>query len=226
MAVDPISALLMLGGSFLGGLGQQGPQERQSYRGVGGADPTEMLPRAFGAISGLGDALTKQASQGVKLRSSYVQSPPTFAGGGMPMPIGLSGRDPALSDPSLLSKAGLFGGQDGGSLFGGQPHTSIAPDNSGSGSNDSQELMAALSVLGHDFSNAGAGSRDPYLLGSRSLGPKGPGMDPRSYEDPGPGWNAFFSGNPGGAFYGGGVTGGVGSQTGSEGLWYGKGRAR
>lgn len=64
-------------------------------------------------------------------------------------------------------------------------------------------------TLGRD---GGPGSPDPFLFGSKSLGPKGPGIDPRSYEQPGPGWKAFFSPNPAGAFYGGGVIGGGGEQ--------------
>ena len=71
-------------------------------RGGRSLDPRDLLAQGMGqAETALGEAQAR-AKTPVQLRSSYVQQPPQFSGGGLPMPIGLTGADPALKDPSLL----------------------------------------------------------------------------------------------------------------------------
>ncbi len=93
-----LSDLLKLGG-LSGGLGLLGSllssngQQRKPF------DNVNVEPNINGLLQGipeLGGALTAKANQPVSLRSSFAQNVP-----------GLSGTDPALQDPSLLSLPGL-----------------------------------------------------------------------------------------------------------------------
>jgi hypothetical protein len=68
-----------------------------------GLDPGQGMLDSRKMITDLGDILTQYAQEPIDLSSSYVQPLPTFTGGGLPMPIGVTGRDPALSNPSLLT---------------------------------------------------------------------------------------------------------------------------
>lgn len=104
MAMGWDDLLLALGGDFLKGLGSgMTMQERQSY---GGLAPTT-LNDAISNIKKMGNVIAEQAARPVTLGSSYVQPLPTFTGGGLPMPIGLLARDPALSNPSLLNNKSM-----------------------------------------------------------------------------------------------------------------------
>jgi hypothetical protein len=104
-AIGPIAG--MIGGPVLANLFAPEGQELSSFEGRGAIDPVNMLSNVNSLIGRIGGAVTDRASQPVSLPSSYVQQPPVFTGGGMPMPIGVSGQDPALADPSLLSLQGL-----------------------------------------------------------------------------------------------------------------------
>lgn len=87
---------------------------------TGQVAPQKTLEQSQTLLKGaLGDAV-KKSEQPTKLRSSYVQSPPSFSGFGLPMTIGVTGSDPALQDPSLLEQPG----------------------------NDNANLRAAMKVLG------------------------------------------------------------------------------
>lgn len=116
---DQIIPLLLGGMSLFGGGSDQERESfsREAWDGVN-LDPRKLLATGLTQQGELGEALTNRANKPVRLRSAYAQSPPTFAGGGLPMPIGLTGRDPALDDPSLLELEGL--GIDS-SIFGGVP---------------------------------------------------------------------------------------------------------
>lgn len=96
-----LSALSMLGG----------PNGPESYSGTGITDPVEALKTALTSTARLGQGMTERSP--VKLRSSYVQAPPApVTIPGLPFQIGGGmGRDPALSDPSLLQS------QDRGNPF-------------------------------------------------------------------------------------------------------------
>jgi len=93
---------------FLGGLFRGGDQELESFRGKGATvDPVRRLKEYIDSISEYGGEAKRYANEPVRLRSSFVQQPPVFTGGGLPMPIGLTGVDPALADPTLLEKPGF-----------------------------------------------------------------------------------------------------------------------
>lgn len=65
-------------------------QKRQSFAG-GPNDPNDLLSQAGGHLDAFGSALQHQGVP--DLSSLTVQHPPTFTGGGLPMPIGVSGQD-------------------------------------------------------------------------------------------------------------------------------------
>lgn len=100
-------AIGMIGSSLISALGMPQGQDLQSFEGEGALDPRQALTDASGNITDLLDTLRGRANQPVQLRSAYVQQPPVFSGGGLPVPIGLTGTDPALADASLLSLPGL-----------------------------------------------------------------------------------------------------------------------
>jgi len=106
--IDDLIKLLVAGGGVkdLFGIGNDDEAEFASFenesRGGRSLDPRDLLAQGLGQAEGaLGEAQTRAKSP-VRLRSSFVQQPPVFAGGGLPMPIGVTGMDPAMKDPNLL----------------------------------------------------------------------------------------------------------------------------
>ncbi len=75
-------------------------------------DPT-MLGRSVAPIESLLAALAGRVSQPYTAPAAVVQPPPMFQGGGLPMPIGTTGVDPALQRPGLLGTPGLNFGDRG-----------------------------------------------------------------------------------------------------------------
>ena len=108
MAGMGLKDLLTGGGGGGGDSGRTGTFEGESSGGVS-VDPRDLLARGVDTSERQMSALEGRANRPVQLRSSYVQQPPTFTGGGMPMQIGLSGYDPALANPSLQTGEGLGG---------------------------------------------------------------------------------------------------------------------
>lgn len=96
-----------LGGPALAGLFAPEGTELQSFRGHGSIDPVNMLHNTNTMFGRLGDVITDRAAAPISLRSSFVQQPTAFTGGGLPFPVGVSAADPALDDPSLLTLPGL-----------------------------------------------------------------------------------------------------------------------
>ena len=102
----------------------------------------KLLNQGVGAAEELGGIVTDRLAQDVKLPGAYVQAPPTVTGGGLPMPLGIFGQDPANADPSMLSIAGLpnavaragggGGGGGGAGIFGG------STDSGGGGGGESE----------------------------------------------------------------------------------------
>lgn len=81
-------------GAFLSGLGESlFQQHRKSFEGTD-ADPTKVIPQIGSGLQGFMGQLQNTRDQGVSLPDAYVQTPPTMTGGGMAMPVGVTGRDP------------------------------------------------------------------------------------------------------------------------------------
>ena len=116
-----------VGGPTLSALFTPEGQELSSFEGRGALDPVTMLTNVNTILGRVGKGVTERAATPISLPSSYVQTPPVFSGGGLPMPIGVSGQDPALANPSLLNLQGMGQFQD---LFTGiaSPHGSTDDD--------------------------------------------------------------------------------------------------
>ena len=92
-------------GGALGGGQAPGAEGAEGFQGP--LHPARLLQRGLGNIENLGGVMTERAGMPVALPSAFVQPTPMFRGGGLPMPIGLSGRDPALTRPALLGLPGV-----------------------------------------------------------------------------------------------------------------------
>lgn len=103
-------------GGLGAGLGQPSSQQYQSFTGSR-TDPRDMMSQGRDLISRLADMGFANANRPVNLPSSYAQPLPSFSGGGLPMTIGASGRDPALNNPSLLHLGNNGPGADVMSAF-------------------------------------------------------------------------------------------------------------
>ncbi len=90
-----------------GGLFSKGAQRSRPYFGQESAPNT--LQRARIALRGASSMANDRLKSPIELPGAYAQQLPVFIGGGLPMPIGVTGVDPALSDPVRhLSIPGLF----------------------------------------------------------------------------------------------------------------------
>ena len=107
--MDPVTLSMIMSGIFggLGGLfggGGAGAQERASFENETGGghslDPRQLMGAGLNNLNSVMGMFTDRLGQGYELPGAYAQAPPAFAGGGLPMPIGLTGRDPALDDPA------------------------------------------------------------------------------------------------------------------------------
>ena len=78
------------------------------FRGGRSLDPRDLMAQGLQQTERAGMAAGERAKTPVRLRSSYVQQPSVMTGGGLPMPIGLTGQDPGVTDPSLLSAEGAL----------------------------------------------------------------------------------------------------------------------
>lgn len=102
-------AIAMVASQLIGSLMAPEGQELQTFEGEGALDPKQMLGESKIRIEDMIRQLGERANRPVSLPSAYVQQPPVFTGGGLPMPIGVSGMDPALANPKLLRIPGLSG---------------------------------------------------------------------------------------------------------------------
>jgi len=85
------AALIGAGGSFLSGLWGDSGQERQAFSG--NLSPERLLNAALGSIGGLSDYI---GQTDYEFPDAYVQTPPGYTGGGLPMRIGVTGVDPRV----------------------------------------------------------------------------------------------------------------------------------
>ena len=99
----------MIGSAAMSGLGGAlgASAEGKLYGYTGDAWPPWLLNRARANIEQLGAIAAERAGMPVSLPSAFVQQPPMFRGGGLPMPIGVTGRDPALMRPLLMGRPGI-----------------------------------------------------------------------------------------------------------------------
>lgn len=96
-----LSSLITGGLGFAGGMLEGDPQQATSFQDGSATSPTELLKSLSGMLQGTYQDATQRAHQPVELPSAYVQDVPTFTGGGLPMPIGVTGHDPANAHPEL-----------------------------------------------------------------------------------------------------------------------------
>lgn len=98
-------AIGLIGSSLISSLGAPDGQGLQSFSDAADSnlDPNAMYGEMRSQLNDMISPLKQRANTPVTLRSSYAQNLPVFTGGGLPMPIGIYGTDPALRDPSLLS---------------------------------------------------------------------------------------------------------------------------
>lgn len=117
-AFDPGMMMLLASvfSSIFGGLfGGGSDQELQSFANNSynfDTDPRRLLSEGVGNVRDLYSRALPELSKPVSVPSAFVQQPPVMTGGGLPMPIGVVGQDPALFDPSLLTRSGILGGGD------------------------------------------------------------------------------------------------------------------
>lgn len=107
--MDPVT-IAMITSSLFGGLGgllggDDDSSERRPFEGE--LEAQSMMDRGRNVHEGANQAFGEALGRGVHLRSAYAQQPPTFTGGGLPFPIGVSAMDPALADPNLLRLEGI-----------------------------------------------------------------------------------------------------------------------
>jgi hypothetical protein len=112
----------ILGGALEGLFSDEGGQQRTPF--TGDLAPDKMLGRFNDNLNEVYPKARRRLGGDINLPSAFAQQPPTFMGGGLPMPIGVTGVDPALSNPDLLSLPGLDSDED-----------------------DSGEAAAAISIL-------------------------------------------------------------------------------
>ena len=130
------TALLIaqLAGPMMAGLFGGDDSPRQSFEGSGAVDPRNLMRSNLDLATRYGQAMTDHLARPISLPSAYVQTPGAYSGGGLPMPIGISAEDPALANPSLLSRPGLtefenlFSGLSGTPYAGGMEAPGVSPD--------------------------------------------------------------------------------------------------
>lgn len=182
---DVALLLSQLGVSGINAWAAPDGQELQSFEGHGPLDPRNMYSEARSQTNDMIEQLKARANRPVTVRSAYVQQPPVFTGGGLPMPIGVSGMDAALADRSLLSLPGLSGASvdpiPKGDVFDPrQPPDDSNPDPNAPPENGpmsrmsttagparrtlpGQSLFDAPNVSGHDDLGQAAGAMEVYL---------------------------------------------------------------
>lgn len=113
MGADPATMAMFfgsMGGNMLNSVFAPEGQEIQSFADddfSGNIHPAIMLENLQTMLHELYGDLGSAASQTVGLPGTEIQDVPVFSGGGLPMPIGVLGRDPAWEHPDLLFRQGL-----------------------------------------------------------------------------------------------------------------------
>ena len=106
--MEPGLIAALLGGGALSGLGAAfGQQADVKPFSSASNDPETLLIEALTGTRNLAGIYANRAASPISLQGAVVQQPPTFTGGGAPMPIGLTGQDPAWQDARLYSTPGV-----------------------------------------------------------------------------------------------------------------------
>lgn len=128
MGMDPATAAIVwplvisaVGGVAKGVSSPSSGQDLTSYEGSGELDPRNMLAGAKHAIEGAYGLAIGRATSPVDMSDAYVQDLPSFTGGALPMPIGVSGSwgankpaapvNPWTPNPNTDATASSLGGE-------------------------------------------------------------------------------------------------------------------
>jgi hypothetical protein len=111
--MDPVTMMLLMGGlqgasSLFGGA--EDPQQLEPYAPDPEhfLDPRRMLAQNVRDTAQFGSILARRAAQDVTLPGAFVQPSAWYGGGGLPIPMGRTGMDPALFQPQkFLSRRGV-----------------------------------------------------------------------------------------------------------------------
>ena len=105
--MSPALIAALVGGG-MGGLGAAfGQKSDVKPFSSASNDPETLLIEALTGTRNLAGIYANRAASPISLQGAVVQQPPTFTGGGAPMPIGLTGQDPAWQDARLYSTPGV-----------------------------------------------------------------------------------------------------------------------
>lgn len=120
-----------LGGNAIGSLFAPDGQDIQSFADNPNVeiDPGVLMDQLKEMLVNFRDPLWNRINRGNALPSAVIQQPPVFDGGGLPIPIGLTASDPALTDPALLSSSANWTESDAGAPLG----SGTIPDGGGGG---------------------------------------------------------------------------------------------
>lgn len=93
MGMDPVTMAAIV--TAIGGAGgrifaPQG-QKLSSFQGAGDLDPHATLHEAKGMLESVFGQALNRANSPVNMSDAYVQDPPSFSGGGLPVPVGVTG---------------------------------------------------------------------------------------------------------------------------------------
>lgn len=83
-----------IGGLMGGGEGQELKSFDSEVYSTNPLAAPNLAKKGLGNLDNVFGMAMERAGQGVDLSGAFAQAPPTFSGGGLPMPIGVTGRDP------------------------------------------------------------------------------------------------------------------------------------
>ena len=159
--MDPLTLSLILSAIVGGGQSASSfnaPQGTKfgTFAGTN-TDPRHLLSQAITGNQDLLRLVSERALQPPNIRNQFVQTPPSFSGGGLPMPIGLTGRDtsflgsmrpPNRGFPTLGGNMDSKSGAPGYNPEFGLGGTIPPPPPPKGNMNDLDEAAAALGALG------------------------------------------------------------------------------
>lgn len=109
MGLDPVTLSAIIGGAGRIGASIFAPQGQMlsSFENDPTLNPGKMLLQSDNAVNSVFGPALARAFSPVDMSDAYVQSPPSFTGGGMPVPVGVTGSwgagKPAVASPPSSS---------------------------------------------------------------------------------------------------------------------------